>query len=106
MKLKNNPNVFHMANTRKPSSGGQKKSGGSNQNPDGPQWGKASRSLIFWIGLFVIALLISQQFTPDRDKQSTLSYNEFMNLLESGQVKELKIEDSIVTGKRIFERQL
>ena len=90
-----------MANSRKPSSGGQKKPGGSNQNPDGPQWGKASRSLIFWIGLFVVALLISQQFTSDRDKQSTLSYNEFMEVLESGQVQELEIEDTLVTGKRI-----
>ncbi|MBN1560339.1 ATP-dependent zinc metalloprotease FtsH [candidate division KSB1 bacterium] len=92
-----------MANSRKPSAGGQKKSGGSNQNPDGPQWGKASRSLIFWIGLFVIALLISQQFTPDRDRQSTLTYNEFMKLLETGQIQELKIEDTIVTGKRVMQ---
>lgn len=90
-----------MAGPRNPSPGGSKKSGGSNQNPDGPQWGKASRSIIFWIGLFVIALLISQQFTSDRDKQSTLNYNEFMRLVESGQVQELKIENTLVTGKLI-----
>ncbi|MBN1464947.1 ATP-dependent zinc metalloprotease FtsH [candidate division KSB1 bacterium] len=89
-----------MANPRKPAPG-QKKPGGSNQNPEGPQWGKASRSLIFWIGLFVVALLISQQFTPDRDRQSALTYNEFMKLLEEGKVQELKIEDTIVTGKRV-----
>ncbi|MBN1481841.1 ATP-dependent metallopeptidase FtsH/Yme1/Tma family protein [candidate division KSB1 bacterium] len=90
-----------MSGSRNPSPGGAKKPGGSNQKPDGPQWGKASRSIIFWIGLFVIALLISQQFTSDRDKQSMLNYNEFMELVESGQVQELKIENTAVTGKLI-----
>ncbi len=90
-------NILNMATPRKPSPGGQKKPGG-NQTPDGPQWGKASRSLIFWIGLFVIALLISQQFTGERDSQSVLSYNEFMSMLESGQVKSLKVENTLITG--------
>ena len=93
--------VYNMANLKKPSSGGSKKPGQSNQNSDGPKWGKASRSLIFWIGLFVIALLISQQFTTDRDKQSAMSYNEFMDMLQAGQVQEVKIENTVLTGRKV-----
>ena len=73
------------------------KNGG--QEPGSPQWGKASRSLIFWIGIFVIALLISQQFSGNREKQSELNYNEFMSHLESGKVEELRIDNNVVTGK-------
>ena len=97
--IKNKLHIFRMSNSRKPpSGGGPKKPGGQNQGPDGPQWGKASRSLIFWIGLFVIALLISQQFTTDREKQSELSYNEFMHQLESGNVERVRVENNLITG--------
>ena len=94
------PKMFHMANSRKPSPGGSKRPGQQNQGPEGPQWGKASRSLIFWIGIFIIALLISQQFTRDRDRQTMLNYNQFMEMLETNQVQQVTIEDKILTGKR------
>ncbi len=94
------PSIFNMANSRKPPSQPPKKPGNSGQEPGGPQWGKASRSLIFWIGIFIIALLVSQQFTGDRERQNTLNYNEFMQLLEAGQVQKVTIEDKMLTGEK------
>jgi cell division protease FtsH len=73
---------------------------GQNQEPGAPKWGKASRSLIFWIGIFIVALLVSQQFTGDREKQAAMNYNDFMKLLESGQVQEVQIEDKVLIGKK------
>jgi cell division protease FtsH len=99
--IENTINILKMSTPRKPSSGGGQKKPGSNQTPDGPQWGKASRSLIFWIGLFVIALLISQQFTGERDKQSILSYNDFMDMLESGKIQSLRVENTMITATQI-----
>ena len=100
MKIKNKqPRIIKMANGRKPSSGGSRKPGSSNQPPEGPQWGKASRSLIFWIGIFIIAMLISQQFTGDREKQTSLNYNDFIQMLESGQIQEITVEGKVINGK-------
>lgn len=90
--------LFKMSNMRKPSQGAPKRPGQQKQTPDGPQWGKASRSLIFWIGVFIIAMLISQQFTGDRQRQTSMNYNDFIKMLESGQVREIKIEGKVVTG--------
>jgi len=91
--------LFKMANMRKPSHGAPKRPGQQKKTPEGPQWGKASRSLIFWIGVFIIAMLISQQFTGDRERQTSINYNDFVKMLESGQVREIKIEGKVVTGE-------
>ncbi len=91
--------IFRMSSGRTPSSGGSRKPGSSKQPPEGPQWGKASRSLIFWIGVFIIAMLISQQFTTDRERQTAMTYNEFIHMLESGQVQEITVEGKVINGR-------
>ena len=100
MKIKNKQRqLLKMSAGRKPTSGGSRKPNPSNQPPEGPQWGKASRSLIFWIGVFIIAMLISQQFTGDRERQTSLNYNDFIQMLESGQIQEITVEGKIISGK-------
>ncbi len=69
------------------------------QEPGAPQWGRASRSLLFWIGLFVIALIISQQFSGERSKQTLLIYNDFMKHLEAGDIEEIRVEENVIVGK-------
>ncbi len=97
--LKKQRQIFNMSNSSKPPKGGPKRPGPPNQPPEGPQWGKASKSLIFWIGVFIIAMLISQQFTGDRERQTPLTYNDFIQMLESGQVQEITVEGKVINGK-------
>ncbi|MDZ7315112.1 MAG: ATP-dependent zinc metalloprotease FtsH [candidate division KSB1 bacterium] len=51
-----------------------------------------------------MALLISQQFSGERErKQSLIGYDEFMESMEKGRVTEIRVEESLVTGKRRAE---
>ncbi|NIA31715.1 MAG: ATP-dependent zinc metalloprotease FtsH [Actinobacteria bacterium] len=90
-------------NRPKRSSGGKKppSSGSSKQKQDGPQWRKASRTLLFWIGIFVIALFVSQQLTNQRGSEETISYDTFVQDLKDGKIKEALIEDTVLRGKII-----
>ncbi len=97
-----NPNSYRSNQPKRPS--GNKKSqnsGSSKQKPDGPQWRKASRTLLFWIGIFVIALFVSQQLTNQRGSEETISYDEFVQDLKDGKIKEALIEDTVLRGQLV-----
>lgn len=81
----------------KKNSSGQR--GPSNLKPDGPQWKKASRTLLFWIGIFTIALIISQQLSTQRTREQVIKFNEFLNLLHEKQVKGILVENRVLYGK-------
>ena len=97
-----NQSPYHNNRPKRPS-GGKKSpnSGPSKQKPDGPQWRKASRTLLFWIGIFVIALFVSQQLTSQRGSEETITYDTFVKDLKDGKIKEALIEDSVLRGKEI-----
>ncbi len=94
-------NIFNKSN--KPSKGSDNnpnKSGGpQGQKPEGPQWKKASRNLLFWIGLFIVAIIISQQITTQRQQEQIIKFNRFMELLHDGKVESILVEDTILYGK-------
>jgi len=96
-----NKNNFKNTNFRKASNPGNKpgQKGPANQKPDGPQWKKASRTLLFWIGIFTIALIISQQLSNQRRSEHILKYTKFMDLMQDGQIKSILIEGDILYGK-------
>ena len=66
-----------------------------------PQWGKASRTLILWIGLFLIALFASQKFANFKQKEITIDYNRFMTLLQNSKVSDLTIQEQTGHGKSL-----
>jgi len=73
--------------------------GPGNQKPEGPQWKKASRTLLFWIGIFTIALIISQQLSSQRGGEQVLNYTKFMELMQDRQVKSIRTEGDVLYGQ-------
>src|SRR3990172_3868724 len=71
----------------------------SGQKKEGPQWRKASRPLLFWIAMIVIALLVSQQLTNHRQREELIKYDDFVRLLEEGKVKSALVQNSLLKGK-------
>ena len=69
------------------------------QNQEGPQWKKASRTLLFWIAIIIVSLLVSQQFSTQRQKENVLTFNKFLELLENGEVKSAVIENRTLKGE-------
>ena len=87
-------------NSKKPDmKNNPRNNGSSGQRPDGPQWKKASRTLIFWIGLFTVALLISQQFSSNRQRDDVVKFDKFMELLENGDVKSIAVQNLLLKGE-------
>lgn len=69
------------------------------RQPEGPQWSRVIRPLLIWVGLIVLALVLSQQFSPTRVKETLVTYDVFMSYLQSGKVVSLVVEDTIMRGK-------
>lgn len=81
-----------------------KRPGGGNQNrpnQEGPQWKKASKTLLFWVGIFAVALFVSQQLNTQRQKDEEITYRTFRSQLEAGNVASAIVSDKIVNGKFI-----
>ena len=71
------------------------------QKSDGPQWRRSSRTLIFWIGIFIVALLVSNQLTNPRGRDQILKYSQFIKILQEGKVKRAQVQDTILRGELI-----
>jgi cell division protease FtsH len=77
---------------------------GSGNNPkgqkqDGPQWKKASKTLLFWVGIFAVALFVSQQLNSQRQRDEQIGYKIFSEELKSGNISKAKINEKLVTGE-------
>jgi len=72
---------------------------GKRKQDDNFQWKKAARTLTFWLVIVIMAIVLSQQFGRPEGKETRLSYNEFVDVLESGRIKELRIEDKQAHGQ-------
>ena len=64
-----------------------------------PQWGKASRTMLVWVSLFLIALFASQKFSDIKQKELLIDYNRFMSLLQEEKVVDLLIQEQTAHGK-------
>ena len=85
-----------------------KKTGGGNnrQQPEGPQWKRASKTLLFWVGIFAVALFVSQQLNSQRQHQEEIDYRLFSRELKAGNISEATIQDRMVEGKFIQPVQI
>ena len=102
---KNNKNNNPIKPPKFRRTGDSRRPSGNNQNQN-PQWKKASRPLLFWIAMIVIALFVSQQITSQREKEQIVSYNEFVKLLEEGKVKSIVIQNSHLRGSLVSAIQI
>ncbi len=68
--------------------------------PEGPQWKRASRTLFFWVVIITIALYLSQYFSSQRQNEEILSYDEFIQSLESGNIKTVLMENRTLYASR------
>lgn len=94
--MKNNKN-------RKSNRPGRKKN--APKKDENFQWKKATRTLTFWLIIIIVAIWFSQKFSPDQKREPEIDYSTFMTYLESGLVKEARIEDKELHGKLSEEVQ-
>jgi cell division protease FtsH len=100
---KNFPNrSFRSSRQKRPNLGGNfRKPGPSQQKPDGPQWKRASRTLLFWIFIIAVSLFVSQQLSTQREKEQAITYDQFIDLLQRGKIANAIVHDVVLSGELI-----
>ena len=63
------------------------------------RWKRATKTLIFWILLFLCAVWVIKTFSPGRVKEIEINYSEYLDLLEKDLIVEAFIEDEVFHGK-------
>jgi len=79
-----------------PNRGGQKPPGGP---PEVSGWRRASRSLLFWVFLVLLSISIFQFFNRSRQEEVVITYTEFRQQLEEGNVNEVIIIEKDIRGE-------
>jgi cell division protease FtsH len=67
--------------------------------PEGSSWRRTSRSLLFWLFLILLSISIFQFFSRSRRHEVTITYSEFRQQLNEGNVQEVFIVDRDVHGE-------
>ncbi len=86
---------------RRPNGGGNGNNRRPNmppQKPEGPQWKRAGRNLMFWILVITVSLFLSQRFTDQNERLETLTYSKFVERLENNNVGTILVEDRTLYG--------
>ena len=78
--------------------------GGRDQRPpqgdsQGPVWRRTSRTLLFWILLLLLSISIFQFFNRSRRQEVTITYTEFRQQLNQGNVSQVTIVDKDIRGE-------
>jgi cell division protease FtsH len=74
--------------------------GGPGKEPDDQfQWGRALRTLTFWILLILVVIVISSYLSPREEEQSTISYSRYTELLTDGKITSAVVTDRQFKGK-------
>jgi cell division protease FtsH len=63
------------------------------------RWKRATKTLIFWILLFLCAVWVVKTFSPGRVKEIEINYPEYLKLLEDNLIVEAFVEDNVFHGK-------
>ncbi len=81
--------------TKKPTGSGKK----SPKKDENFQWKKATRTLTFWLLIIIVSIWISQRFGYEEKGAQDISYSQFLEHLENGEIAEAIIEDKAFHGK-------
>ena len=79
-----------------PRRGGQKPPGGP---PEVSGWKRTSRSLLFWVFLVLLSISIFQFFNRSRREEVVITYTEFRQQLEEGNVSQVTIIEKDIRGE-------
>jgi cell division protease FtsH len=87
--------------------GGDKKRPSSDprgqRSPGGPPevsgWRRASRSLLFWVFMVLLSISVFQYFSRSRRQEVMITYSEFRQQLEDGNIDEVVIIEKDIRGE-------
>jgi cell division protease FtsH len=63
------------------------------------QWKKATRTLTFWLVIIILSIWISQRWSFEDKRETLITYNDFMEHLESKQIVKAIIEGNELHGE-------
>jgi len=72
----------------------------------GFQWKKATRTLIFWILLFLGTIYIVQVFHLGKAKEVEVTYSEYRQFLDSGALERANVQDFVFHGELKYEETI
>ncbi len=67
------------------------------------QWKRATRTLIFWVLLFLGTIYVIQIFNLHKTKEMEITYTEYQQFLENGSIEKANIQENIFHGVLKFE---
>ena len=87
-------------NTNPPKGPKDPKGNGPDREPDDKfEWGRALRTLTFWILLILVVIVISSYLSPSQEQQEVVDYSQYLNYLQNNQVESAVIVDRQLTAK-------
>lgn len=72
-----------------------------NKNPkrdDNFQWSRATKTLLFWLAIFILIIWITTQFNRNNQQAELINYNEFNEYLVNNKIQSLEITEMEVEG--------
>ncbi len=72
----------------------------------GFQWKKATRTLIFWILLFLGTIYIVQVFHLGKAKEVEVTYSEYRQFLDSAAIERANVQDFVFHGELKYEETI
>lgn len=69
------------------------------KNEDNFQWSKATRTLAFWLFIFIISIWLTMQLGQGESPRKKINYSEFLTLLEKKEISRCTIEGMELTGE-------
>jgi len=87
-----------MSDYRDPSYRSDRNQRGSSQRPGGGKPGRPLKAMVFWVILVLVLLIAFQLFEMGKTPEYRISYSEFLNQVESGNIKEIVFKGLEVHG--------
>ncbi len=84
----------------------QRRNSGRRPNPDDKfEWKRATRTVSFWILIFVASIIIAQAFNIGKERVEMLDYTRYDKLLQEGRIDSVNViyEDREVRGRYLNE---
>ncbi len=77
----------------------QNKNKRMNKLSPAPNWKGGTRTLLFWVILFMLVIVMANMFSGGREKQMDIIYSQFREEINSGNVTQVTFYDREVKGK-------
>lgn len=72
---------------------------------DNFQWSRASRTLALWLAIFVLSIWVTMQLNRGDETAKSVTFGEFIELLEARQIAEAEIAGKSFRGKLITPQE-